>query len=74
MQVANKFAQHWNFHHTCGAIDGKHIAIRKPEKSGSLFFNYKGFFSIVLLAVVDGSYKFLWANIRANGSASDCGI
>ena len=39
MQVANKFAQRWNFHHTCGAIDGKHIAIRKPDKFGSLFFN-----------------------------------
>ena len=73
-EVADNFYQRWNFPHTCGAIDGKHIACRCPPKSGSLYFNYKGFYSIVLLALVDADYKFLWVDLGGAGSASDAQI
>ncbi|EFO97003.1 hypothetical protein CRE_23869 [Caenorhabditis remanei] len=48
---------------TLGSLDGKHVRIRAPPQSGSLFFNYKGFFSFVLLALVDGDGKFVWVDL-----------
>ena len=74
LQVAETFSTRWNFHHTLGALDGKHVAIRRPPNSGSLYHNYKGFFSIVLMALVDGDYKFLWVDVGSNGASSDAQI
>jgi len=51
--ISDKFLEKWNFPHTCGALDGKHIACKCPPKSGSQYFNYKGFYSVVLMALVD---------------------
>ena len=33
-----------------------------------------GFYSIILLGLVDGNYKFLWVNIGVPGSESDAGV
>lgn len=73
-QIAKGFSDVWQFHHCLGALDGKHIRMKKPVKSGTMFFNYKKFFSIVLMALVDHEYKFIWYDLGANGSASDAQI
>ena len=74
LDVAKAFSNKWQFHHTLGCIDGKHIAIRLPRKGGSRYYNYKHFHSILLLAVVDANYKFMYIDVGAEGSCGDAGV
>ncbi|XP_046335592.1 uncharacterized protein LOC124117652 [Haliotis rufescens] len=62
-EVAEMFSSRWNYHNCLGALDGKHVATKKPPKAGSLCYNYKGFHSIVLRAVADAGYKFLYVDV-----------
>ncbi len=52
LQIADLFSSQWIFHNSLGAMDWKHIAIKCPKGGGRLYFNYKKFHSIVLMAVV----------------------
>lgn len=73
-KIANGFQQNANFPHCLGAVDGKHIRVKKPANSGSMFFNYKDYFSVVLLAVVDAEYRFNYVSVGSCGKDCDSSI
>lgn len=70
-QIAQDFDTMWEFPNCLGAVDGKHVCIVPPANSGSYFYNYKGFHSLVLMAVVNARYEFIMCDIGVNGRISD---
>ncbi|CAH1972426.1 unnamed protein product [Acanthoscelides obtectus] len=74
IKTADDFEKHSNFPHCLGSIDGKHIRLIQPADSGSLCYNYKHFFSMVLLAVCDANYNFMYIDVGAYGKSSDSAI
>ncbi|XP_061391148.1 putative nuclease HARBI1 [Musca vetustissima] len=73
-KIAEDFEKKWNFPFCMGAIDGKHIAIKSKPEYGSFYYNYKGFHSVILMAVVDANYNFIYVNVGSNGRANDAAV
>lgn len=69
-----EFGQKWHFPNVMGCLDGKHVRVRCPNKSGSLYYNYKDFFSVVLLALVGPKYEFMAIDVGSFGREGDAGI
>lgn len=74
IEVAEGFKKNTQFPNCIGASDGKHIELIKPAHSGSLYFNYKNYFSLVLLGICDADYRFIYVDVGAYGKCSDSSI
>jgi hypothetical protein len=74
LSASDEFFQRWNFPNCIGSIDGKHIRLKCPSNSGSMYYNYKQYYFIVLQAVADARYRFIGMDVGAYGKQSDGGI
>lgn len=72
--IADVFEKKWNFINCGGAMDGKHIRIAQPPNTGAYYYNYKNFYSIVLMAIVNANYEFIFVDVGKNGRMSDGGV
>ena len=59
--------------HIIGAIDRKHVRIKNPKNTGSLYHNYKGLFSLVL-AICDANYCFTLFDVGEYVSNNDSNV
>ena len=73
-KIASEFKDFWQFPNFLGCIDGKHVAVQAPKNSGSLFFNYKKYFSVVLLAANDVQCGFTLVDVGAYGKQSNANV
>ena len=73
-RISESFWGRWQFPNCLGAGDGKHIRLKCPSNSGSQYYNYKGFYSLVLMAFVGPNYEFLFVDVGCQGSVSDGGV
>jgi hypothetical protein len=69
VSIDKDFYRRSQFPNCIGAVDGKRVRIKMPTDSGSLFYNYKHFFSILLLASVDANYCFTAADVGEVGKS-----
>ncbi|XP_028982504.1 putative nuclease HARBI1 [Diachasma alloeum] len=71
LKISQDFQKKWKFPHCLGAIDGRHVAVKKPPNSGKLYYNFKGYHSIVLQAVVDANYRYIFIDVGGFGCQHD---
>ena len=71
LYISEQLEEMWNMPYTIGCIDGKHIRMECPKLSGTLYYNYKGFFSMVLLAIFNADCCFTLFNLGQYGSNND---
>jgi len=74
MTISNNFYDSWKLPNCLGAIDENHVVMEKPSHSGSLYYNYKSTFSIILLATCDAEYNFTTINVGGYGKQRDGSI
>ena len=64
----------WQFPCCWAAIDGCHIPLKCPDVGLAAckeYHNFKNFYSIVLMGLVDGKYRFIWGSWGFLGNSHD---
>ena len=72
--VVERFKAKWDIPQCAGAIDGSHIPVKPPANNHTDYFNRKGWYSVLLQAVVDDEYLFRDVVIGWPGSVHDARV
>ncbi|CAH2004370.1 unnamed protein product [Acanthoscelides obtectus] len=70
--IARVFEAHCNIPNCIGAVDGKHVNILPPPNSGAYYYNYKGYNSLVLMAICDANCEFIIRKCGKSHTPSEC--
>ena len=73
-EIVDGFETFWGFPQAAGAIDGSHIPIIRPEESASDYYNRKGYYSIIVQALVDHLGLFMDVCIGWPGKVHDARV
>ena len=73
-EVIRGFERKWNFPQCVGAIDGSHIPVQAPLLNHTDYYNRKGWYSVLVQAIVDHRYLFLNINVGWPGSVHDARV
>ena len=68
------FESRWGFPQCVGAVDGSHIPVRPPALNYTNYYNHKGWYSILVQAVVDHEYLFRNLNVGWPGCVHDARV
>ena len=71
LAIAKDFQEIWNLPNVIGSIDRKHVRMMCPANTGTLFHNYKGYFSLQFLGISDARYCFILIDLGQYGSNND---
>ena len=64
----------WQFPYCWSALDGCHIPIQCPKgglEANKEYHNFKNFYSVVLMGMVDAKYRFVWGSCGYPGNSHD---
>ena len=73
-KVVDRFRTKWEIPQCAGAIDGSHIPVKSPALNHTDYYNQKGYYSIVLQAVVNDEYLFRDVMVGYPGSVHDARV
>ena len=73
-EIIEGFETYWGFPQAAGAIDGSHIPILRPDESASDYYNRKGYYSVIMQAMVDFRGLFMDVYIGWPGKVHDARV
>ncbi len=68
------FEELWQFPCCFRAVDGCHVPMKCPggaKESAKEYHNSKNFYSLVIIAMVDAKYRFIWASAGFPANSHD---